>query len=61
MPKTKKPKVSANKLGEYMSASPSRRNEIVKNQKYPKGYVVTRYNDARRAIIDYFLNGRGDA
>lgn len=29
-------------------------------QKYPQGFVVTRYNDARSTIVDYFLKGKGD-
>lgn len=56
----RKPKISANKLGEYINSSPSRRKDIVKNQKYPKGYIVTRYNDAKSTIIDYFLNKKGN-
>jgi hypothetical protein len=58
--KYRKPRISANKLGEYIHSAPHRRKEIVKNQKYPKGYVVTRYNDAKSTIIDFFINGRGD-
>jgi hypothetical protein len=60
MKKTKSPKISANKLGEYIESSPSRRKKIVHDQKYPKGFIVTRYNDARSTIIDYFINGRGE-
>jgi hypothetical protein len=56
----KKPKISANKLGEYILSAPHRRKEIVKNQKYPKGYVVARYNEAKSTIVDYFINGKGD-
>jgi len=58
--KNQKPKISANKLGEYINSSPSRRKTIVKDQKYPKGYIVTRYNGAKKGIIDYFVNGKGD-
>lgn len=55
-----KPRISANKLGEYIHSSPSRRQKIVKDQKYPKGFVVTRYNGAKKAIIDYFVRGKGN-
>jgi hypothetical protein len=58
--KVRKPRISANKLGEYIQSSPSRRQRIVKDQKYPKGYVVTRYNGAKKAILDYFVMGKGD-
>lgn len=54
------PKISANKLGEYINSAPHRRKEIVKNQKYPKGFIVTRYNDAKSTIIDFFIRGKGD-
>ncbi len=60
MSSIKRPRISANKLGEYIKSSPFRRREIVRNQKYPKGFVVTRYNDAKATIIDYFLNQKGD-
>ena len=58
--KSKKPKISVNKLGEYIKSSPHRRKTIVRDQKYPKGYVVTRYGSARSAIVDFFVRGRGD-
>jgi hypothetical protein len=56
----RKPRISANKLGEYIHSAPHRRNEIVKNQKYPKGFVVTRYNDAKSTIVDFFIRGKGN-
>lgn len=55
-----KAKISANKLGEYIDSLPHRRRRIVKDQKYPKGYVVTRYQGAKKTIIDFFVNGKGD-
>ncbi len=55
-----KPKISVNKLGEYIKSSPHRRKIIVRDQKYPKGFVVTRYVNARSAIVDFFVKGRGD-
>lgn len=55
-----KAKISANKLGEYINSLPNRRRTIVKDQKYPKGYIVTRYHGAKKSIIDFFVNGRGD-
>lgn len=58
--KSKKPKISVNKLGEYIKSSPHRRKTIVRDQKYPKGYIVTRYGSARSAIVDFFVRGRGD-
>jgi hypothetical protein len=53
-------KISVNKLGEYMTADPSRRKRIIADQKKPKGFIVNRYSIARRAIVDYFVHQRGD-
>lgn len=55
------PKISANKLAEYVSSkSPLRRKKILRDQKYPKNFIVTRYKDARATIVGYFLRGKGD-
>lgn len=49
------PKISLNKLGEYLDASPTRRRSIVKAQKKPPGeIVVARYGDAHAALKEYF-------
>lgn len=57
----KKPKISANKLSEYIyESSPTRRNTILKDQKYPQGFVVTRYNGAKKSILDFFVHGKGN-
>ena len=53
-------KISVNKLGEYLTANPSRRKRIIKDQKEPKGYIIIRYREARKAIVDFFKKGRGD-
>jgi hypothetical protein len=60
MQRSSKPRISANKLGEYLKASPARRSAIIKDQKYPKKYIVTRYSQARSAIIEFFTEGKGD-
>ena len=46
------PKISLNKLGEYMNATPARRRRIIEDQIAPKDFVVARYTDARESIID---------
>jgi hypothetical protein len=53
------PKISLNKLGEYMTASPARRRRIVEDQINPKTFLVARYSDAREYIINYIL-GKSD-
>lgn len=55
------PRISVNKLAEFITTtSPSKRTNIVKNQKYPKKPVITRYNAARSTIVNYFIHGKGD-
>ncbi|MFA6101394.1 MAG: hypothetical protein WCV67_01005 [Victivallaceae bacterium] len=50
-------RLSVNKLGEYMTATPSRRRQIIKDQKTPSTFKVARYNDARDVIVDYLTSG----
>jgi hypothetical protein len=47
------PRVSINKLAEYMIASPRRRRTIVKDQKYPPDFKVAIYSEALNAITSY--------
>jgi hypothetical protein len=47
------PKISLNKLGEYMTATPARRRRIVEDQINPKDFIAARYTDAREKITDY--------
>lgn len=46
------PKISLNKLGEYMNATPARRRRIIEDQIAPKEFIATRYSDARESIVD---------
>lgn len=53
----KEPRFSVNKLGEYLTAKPSRRKKIIEDQKYPKPFPGTvGYKEARKAIIKYIIN-----
>lgn len=47
------PKISLNKLGEYMTATPARRRRIVEDQINPKDFIAARYGDAREQISNY--------
>lgn len=50
-----KPRMSLNKLGEYLSATmPGRRRSIIKEQRKPKDFIVARYAQAEQAIKEYF-------
>lgn len=54
------PRISLNKLGEYMNASASRRKRIIAEQREPKTFIVARYTDAMDVICDYFQDDSRD-
>jgi hypothetical protein len=54
------PRISVNKLGEYMTATPLRRRRIVEDQKRPKGFILPRYTEAQDAITKYLAGGKPD-
>jgi hypothetical protein len=47
------PNISANKLGEYMTASSLRRRRILIQQKWPPDYITTRYRESQQLIQQY--------
>ncbi len=51
------PRISLNKLGEYLTASPARRRRIVQDQQDPKAFIAARYTDAREAIVGFLASG----
>jgi len=53
------PRISANKLGEYLVSPPLRRRDILERQKYPCVYIGAYYEPAREALVD-FMVGRID-
>jgi len=55
------PRISLNKLGEYMTAAtPSRRKRIVSDQQSPQAFIAARYKDAREAIVEFMVSGMSD-
>ncbi len=54
-----KPRISVNKLAEYLEANPERRKRIVHDAKYPAEFVTTRYREAREIIKNYIM-GKAD-
>ncbi|HHX2534868.1 TPA: hypothetical protein ACU8BI_000602 [Neisseria subflava] len=54
--KMSKPKISLNKLGEYLDATPSRRKRIIQDQQNPQVFKAVRYQDARECITEYISN-----
>lgn len=55
------PRISATKLGEYLTATASRRRKIVEDQKYPPPFQVARYTEAEKAIVEFLTTGRDAA
>lgn len=55
-PKTRTtPRISVNKLGEYVVANAIRRRAIIKDQKKPKTIYIARYAKAESEIQDYIV------
>lgn len=54
------PRISVNKLGEYMTATPLRRRRIIQDQKRPKAFILPRYTEAQDAITRYLVGGKQD-
>jgi len=50
-----KPRFSVNKLGEYLTATATRRKKLIEDQKYPSTFITGTYKIAREAIIKYIL------
>ncbi|MDC0712229.1 hypothetical protein POL68_27425 [Stigmatella sp. ncwal1] len=51
------PRVSVNKLGEYLTATPSRRKRIIHDQKHPCDPQYLRYPEAAQAITEFLCQG----
>lgn len=50
------PRLSLNKLGEYVIAKPGRQLTILKTQKYPEDFMGPRYQEATNAIVDFLVD-----
>ncbi len=51
-----KPRLSANQLSDYLSASSTRRKRIIQDAKFPRTVIVARYGGARDVIADYLCD-----
>jgi hypothetical protein len=45
------PRLSANQISEYLTATPTRRKSIVQAAKFPKTAIVARYDGARESLL----------
>jgi hypothetical protein len=52
------PRVSVNKLGQYLTATPAFRRRIIRDQKHPVDPQYLRYPEAARAITEFLCEGR---
>jgi hypothetical protein len=51
-----KPRLSANQLSDYLSASSTRRKRIIQDAKFPRTILVARYGAARDVIGNYLCD-----
>lgn len=54
------PRISVNKLAEYLTATPARRKTILTDQKHPSDFKVARYKEATQAISRFIAGGCSD-
>lgn len=62
-PKTKvnkEPRISANKLGEYLVSRAGRQRIILRNQKFPPDFMTTYYKEAQEAISLFLADNMED-
>ena len=45
------PRLSANQVGDYLSANATNRRRILKEAKYPPTILLIRYEDAKTALV----------
>jgi hypothetical protein len=56
----KKPRISINKLSEYLVAPAARRRKLLNDQKYPHTFIVNTYDDAQEAAVAFFAKDRNE-
>jgi hypothetical protein len=54
------PRISVNKLGEFIVSKPRRQAKIIYDQKNPSDYIVIYYKDAQEAIAKLIADGMED-
>ncbi len=51
------PRISISKLAEYIVAPPGRRRTLLRDQKYPSTFIVSKFREAYPALVDVMLHG----
>ncbi|WP_214073901.1 hypothetical protein [Mucilaginibacter sp. dw_454] len=54
------PRISVNKLGEYIYATPGRKRSILMDAKFPSTFITARYSPVQNAAIKYFSASQKD-
>ena len=54
------PRISVNKLGEYLVSRAGRQNRILRDQKFPQDFVVAYYREAQEAISLFMAGNMED-
>ena len=54
------PRLSVNKLAQYVTSRAARQNQILRNAKYPPDYITAYYRDAAEAIARFIGTGMAD-
>lgn len=54
------PRITANKLAEYMEASFARKRAILQEQKFPQAFAIARWGQAERPISNFVASGSTD-
>ena len=52
------PRISLNKLAEYIYSLPVRQTEILQNAKHPSTFITKQYEEACQTAVAYFVQGR---
>src|ERR1700693_6254829 len=53
------PRLSANQVGDYLSANATNRRRILSDAKYPSTMILVRYDDARVAVATHMAANGG--
>src|SRR5689334_17747262 len=54
------PRISVNKLGQYLVSKAARQRSILYEQKFPADYITAYYRDAEEAISSFIAGGLQD-
>lgn len=54
------PRLSVNKLAQYVTSRAARQNQILRNAKFPPDYITAYYRDAGEAIASFIGSGMND-